>query len=109
MPSRELVARVAFALRNDLNVKAIVPVSNARLVNAVSGCGTATLRTICVLIVPSFVKNFSGRAVLIKPAMDGSNVASGAPPAGPGPGLPPEGMITMSSSGHGYSLFFRPV
>src|SRR5271169_4912959 len=91
MPSREFVARVAFALRNDLSVKSFVPVSNAALVTAVSGCETATLLTICVLTMPLFVSNFSGRAVLIRSAIEGSRAASTAPPPGPAPGLPPEG------------------
>jgi hypothetical protein len=60
MPSREFVARVAFALRNDLNVKSFVPVSNAALVIAISGCETATLWMICVLMAPLFVSNFLG-------------------------------------------------
>ena len=76
MPSREFVARVAFALRNDLSVKSFVPVSNAALVTAVSGCETATLRIICVLMMPLFVSNFSGRAVLIRSAIEGSRAAS---------------------------------
>jgi len=46
MPSREFVARAAFALRNDLSVNSLVPVSNAAFVTAVSGCATATLWTI---------------------------------------------------------------
>ena len=87
IPSREFVARVAFALRNDVRVKRFVPVSKARFVTATPGSGTATLCTIPVSIMPSFLSNFSGRAVLIMPAMEGSSVVSAAPPPAPAPGL----------------------
>jgi len=73
-----LVARVAFALRNDLRVKILVPVSKARFVMAIPGSETDTLGTIAITILPSFLTNFSGRAVRIKLAMEGSSVASAA-------------------------------
>src|SRR5262249_43560101 len=91
MPSRQFVARGALALKNDLIVKSLVPVSKARLVCAIPGSATDTLLTTCVEIVPSFLSSFCGRAVLMSSGIFGSSVASLASPPAPAPGLPPEG------------------
>src|SRR5437016_11677581 len=45
---------------------------------AIPGSETDTLGTIAITILPSFLTNFSGRAVRIKLAMEGSSVASAA-------------------------------
>src|SRR5438874_10504084 len=100
-PSSELVDLIALALRNDLKVKTFVPVSKARLALAMLGSGTATLFTTCVTMVPSFFSNFSGRAVLMSSGILGSIAIRTPSPPAPAPGLPPAGMMTMSSSGYG--------
>src|SRR6266699_4355459 len=100
-PSSELVDRIALALRNDLKLKTFVPVSKARLALAMLGSGTATLFTTCVETVPSFFNNFSGRAVLMSSEMLGSMAIRMPSPPAPAPGLPPAGMMAMSSSGYG--------
>src|SRR3977135_108695 len=71
-PSSELVERIALALRKDLKVKILVPVSKARLVLAFLGSGTATLCTISFTMEPSFFSSFSGRAVDISSGISGS-------------------------------------
>src|SRR5262245_28068825 len=101
MPPFEFVERTALALRNDFKVKIFVPVSKARFVLAKPGSATATLFPICVTTVPSFLRNFWGRAVLWRSTIDGSSDASFASPPAPAPGLPPDGISTMSSSGYG--------
>src|SRR4029079_17664731 len=86
IPSTALVERVAFADRNDLKVKTFVPVSNCRLVLALIGSATATLLTICVTIVPSFLSSLRGCLVLINSVISGSIATSFPFPPAPAAG-----------------------
>ena len=64
MPSMESVARVAFALRNDLTVNNLAPFSNVALCSASDGLARRTLFTVSVTMLPSFFSNFCGLTVL---------------------------------------------
>src|SRR5438034_11817104 len=58
--SSESVARIAFALRNDVTVRSLAPSSKVALPTARVGLPIRTLLVICVTIVPLSVISFAG-------------------------------------------------
>src|SRR5213592_3409245 len=95
--SNESVARMAFALRNDVTVRSLAPSSKVALPTARVGSPIRTLLIICVTIVPLSLRSFAGR--LVQHEIVGSITNRFAPDPPPACEPPPRPMVMSSLSG----------